>query len=147
MNPFLTQFNGPLTGLLRWPDWEALTRRLADGSDGGWYVYYVGEGLPEAPLPAAHFARFMEELDRLLRADHQEEYLGIIYVDDREQPTFVKVYDPNNLGAACGSSGRRVLPGWTLSRVPPVDLNAEYPNPGGRRRWWQRWLNAAAVPV
>ena len=92
---------------------------------------------PPAPATPVLFERFIEQIGQLLRRDHQETYLGIVYVDDPALPSFVKIYDPNNLGAACGSSGRQVLPGWTLSRCPPVDLHAEYPNPGGRRRWWQ----------
>jgi len=27
----------------------------------------------------------------------------------------------------------RVLPGWVISRCPPVDLPAEFPKPGNRR--------------
>ena len=137
MSSFMSQYNGPLTGLMHWPQWDALTMMLNSVNKGDWYVYYVGEEVPAAPLSSPQFERFMHEIDTLLRSDHQEKYLGIVYADNLEQPDFIKIYDPNNLGAACGSSGLRVLPGWIISRCAPVDLQAEFPNPGGRRRWWQ----------
>ncbi|HEY9147488.1 MAG TPA: hypothetical protein VIQ22_00650, partial [Gammaproteobacteria bacterium] len=113
MNRFITQFNAPLRGLMRWPQWEELQDTLNRKNDGQWYVYYVGEEVPSLPLSVEAFQRFLMELDTLLRRDHQEDYLGIVYADDPAQPGFIKIYDPNNLGAACGSSGHRVLPGWT----------------------------------
>ena len=133
MSHFMRKFNGPLSGLMRWPQLDVLHSALSARNDGGWYVYYVGEEVPSEALGTPQFAQFVDEITQLLRRDHQEEFLGIVYADDLEQPNFVKIYDPNNLGAACGSSGMRVLPGWTLSRCAPVEL----PNPGGRRRWWQ----------
>lgn len=138
MSQFMTQFQGPLYGVLLWPQWDELTGLLTNRSDGNWYVYYVGESVPMAPLSSGHFQHFLGEIDELLRRDHQEEYLGIVYADDIEEPSFIKIYDPNNLGASCGSSGSQVLPGWIISRVQPVDLRAEFPNPGARRRWWQK---------
>jgi len=49
----------------------------------------------------------------------------------------VKIYDPHNLGVTCGYSDNPPLPGWVLSRLAPVDLEAAR-QPAGRRRWWQR---------
>jgi hypothetical protein len=138
MSRFLEQFNAPLRGIMRWPQWEGLRSTLSLENDGRWYVYYVGEEVPSRPLSVEAFERFLTELDTLLRRDHQEDYLGIIYTDNPAQPGLIKIYDPNNLGAACGSSGHKVLPGWTISREQPVDLQAAHPNPGARRRWWQQ---------
>jgi len=133
----MTQYNEPLTGLMRWPQWDGLMARLNNGNDGGWYVYYVGEEVPEDPLSTQLFEQFMAALNTLLHRDHREDYLGIVFVDNIEEPEFIKIYDPNNLGASCGSIGHRVLPGWVISRCPSVDLQAEFPNPGGRQRWWK----------
>jgi hypothetical protein len=141
MSQFMTQYQGPLCGVSLWPQWDELIRLLASRSDGNWYVYYVGESVPAAPLASGHFLHFLSELGELLRRDHQEEYLGIVYADSLEEPSFIKVYDPNNLGAYCGSSGRQILSGWIISRAQPVDLGAEFPNPGARRRWWQKLFN------
>lgn len=78
------------------------------------------------------------EIDALLRRDHDRDRLGIVYVDDRDEPTLVKIYDPNHLGASCGSVGYRVPPGWVLSLDPPSRIDNPAPLPGSRRRWWER---------
>ncbi len=134
---FLRAFNGRLIALRRWEDlarfWETLEQQ-----PNGWYLYAVGESPPTAPIDAQRLHTFILEIDALLRRDHDEAYCGIVYADDHTHPTFVKIYDPNNLGASCGSSGVRVLPGWILSRVPPADLQAAFAPPANRRRWWQR---------
>ena len=73
-----------------------------------------------------------------MRNEHKEDYCGIVYVDDPEEPGFLKIYDPGNLGMVCGSSEAPPLPGWTLSRVAPDDLETLALRPGKRRHWWQR---------
>ncbi|WP_026280247.1 MULTISPECIES: hypothetical protein [unclassified Thioalkalivibrio] len=140
---FLQRFEAGSTGILYWEQLERLWTLLRDRADGGWYVYAVGDTVPVEPVSAEDFRRFIDEVDTLLRQDHDEDYCGIVYVDDREAPEFVKIFDPNNLGSSCGSSGLRVLPGWVLSRVPPVDLEAAMPPTGSRRRWWQRLFGGA----
>ncbi len=147
MTLFISKFNGVLKNVLEWAHWETLTATLKAKSDAGWYVYYVGEEVPADPLPPDRFVRFLEKISDLLRRDHDEPYLGIVYVDDVEDPAFVKIYDPNDLGSSCGSSGRRVLPAWVLSRVAPVDLHAAVPNPGNRRRWWQNLFSRPSKTV
>lgn len=137
MSNYLEKYNGSLTGLMRWSQLDTLTSILNSNNDGAWYVYYVGEDVPSTSIKAEQFKKIINEISELLRSDHREDYLGIVYVDDLETPSFVKIYDPNNLGATCGSSGVRKLPGWTISRDLPVDLHAEFPNSGSRRRWWQ----------
>ena len=140
MSTFLAQYNGPLTGLMRWPQWDSLTATLINDNNGEWYVYYVGEEVPATTLKSDMFEHFMDAMNTLLHRDHQEDYLGIVYVDDVAVPEFIKIYDPNNLGSSCGSIGYHVLPGWILSRCAPVDLKVEFPNTAGRRRWWKGLL-------
>ena len=137
-NPFLAAFDGKLTGAMRWPQLDQLWRAVRDRSDRGWYVYAVGEAPPAEPVNAERLDVILGELDVLLRKDHDEDYCGIVYADDFASPSFIKVYDPNHLGSSCGASGQRVLPGWVLSTMPPVDLQAVMPPPGNRRRWWRR---------
>ncbi|MDZ7750591.1 MAG: hypothetical protein U5S82_02760 [Gammaproteobacteria bacterium] len=139
--PFLQAFDGQFTATLRWPQFDALWARLRDDAAGGWYAYAVGEPPPAAPLAAADLEALLGELEGLLRREHQEDYCGIVYADHLQSPSFVKIYDPNNLGSVCGSSGVRTLPGWILSKLPPVDLQAITP-PAGRRRWWRRFIRA-----
>lgn len=63
-----------------------------------------------------------------------------VYADDHAEPAFVKIFDPGNLGAACGFSAHPPLPGWTLSRLAPDDLTQVSSPPRGRDRRWPRIL-------
>ena len=80
---------------------------------------------------------FVTEIDKLLRKEHDEDYCGIVYADAPSAPTFIKIYDPNNLGVSCGYSDNPPLPGWVMSLIPPVDLPAAQA-PKARRHWWQQ---------
>ncbi len=135
---FLSAFKGSFTSALRWPQLDALWQRLRADAGGGWYLYALGEPPPAEPAKAESVTRFIDEMDALLRAEHDEDYCGIVYSDDPASPRFVKIYDPNNLGVACGFSDNPPLPGWVMSKLRPVDLPAAQPAPKGRRRWWQR---------
>lgn len=138
---FLEKYHGYLKNLLRWDELDRLWDRLRQAPDGVWFAYATGESPPQQPLDAEQLARVIGELDLLLRTEHKESYCGIVYVDDPDAPSLVKIYDPNNLGSVCGSSfGPPPLPGWVLSTLPPTDLKAVLPQPEGRRRWWQRLL-------
>lgn len=145
-DPYLAAFNGKFIGLRSWDDLDELWQAIADqGPERGWYVYAVGEDPPVEPLDRERLADFIAGLDELLRRDHDEDYCGIVYADDPARPRFVKVYDPNNLGAVCGSSASKVLPGWVLSTLRPSDLPAAFPPPANRRRWWRRLVGYQKV--
>ena len=137
-SPYLAAFKGGFTGILRWPQLDELWGRLRDDAAGGWYIYAVGEPPPESVATSGQVATFIDEIDRLLRDEHEEDYCGIVYADDARAPSFVKIFDPNNLGVVCGSSEFPPLPGWILSKLKPIDLPAAVPQPGNRRRWWRR---------
>ena len=99
-------------------------------------------------IPKMRRAQFMartlvdiSEIDELLRAEHKEDYCGIVYADDLQNPTFIKIFDPNNLGVSCGFSDHPPLPGWVLSLSKPEDLPNAFPPPQNRRRWWQRLIH------
>ncbi len=134
---YMTAFRGSFTSALRWHHLDDLWERLRRNPEG-WYVYAVGESPPTETAPPETFLDFLAEIDQLLRAEHDEDYCGIVYADDLQSPAMVKIYDPNNLGVVCGYSENPPLPGWVLSRIPPVDLEAERPPPNNRRRWWQK---------
>lgn len=134
---FLDAYKGRFTNMLHWPDFHQLIERLQGCNDGNWYLYAVGETPPAECASSADGGKFLQEISRLIEKDHDEDYCGIVYVDDRENPSFVKFYDPNNLGASCGSSGKHVFPGWIMSRIPPEDLQLAFPLPANRRRWWR----------
>ena len=136
--PFLAAFRGSFKATLRWHQLEHLWEVLRRDADGDWYVYAVGEEPPGTPADAGQVSRFIDEIDKLIREEHDESFCGIVYADDLENPSFVKIYDPNNLGMVCGYSENPPLPGWVMSKLQPVDLEAAMPPPGNRRRWWQR---------
>lgn len=136
MSDFDTKLNGTLYGLLRWSDWDALLQHLGNERERRWFVYAVGSEPPTVPLNPDALQRVVGEIDKLLRRDHDEDYLGIVYVDDLTTPSLIKIYDPNNLGAACGSIGYKVPPGWILSTDAPSAIATTAPLPGNRRRWW-----------
>lgn len=136
---FSEAFSGFLSGIMRWPELDDLWSRLRAAPGGHWYIYAVGEPPPTEPAGREQLHRFIDELDALLRREHDADYCGIVYVDDPDQPALVKVYDPNNLGSVCGpGSLPPPLPGWVLSRMPPAALQPQQPVTGARRRWWQR---------
>lgn len=143
-NPeFDALFDGMLYSLMSWKQLAEFWARIDTAS--GWYLYALGEGRPEAPADAAHVAAFIREIDTLLHKDHHEDYCGIVYTDDFMHPKIIKIYDPNHLGASCGSSGSRVLPGWVMSLTAPSDLTPSHFVPQNRRRWWQGFLDSIGV--
>lgn len=134
---FTARLSGRFHGVLAWQHLDALWARLRAQPEG-WYVAMSGQAGTDStsPLAAAELDRFVGEVDVLLRREHREDYCGIVYVDNPEQPGFIKIYDPNNLGSSCGGAGG-IPPRWVLSRIPPEPLEDAAPLPGNRRRWWQ----------
>lgn len=136
---FREAFRGSFYGVLRWPELDRLWENLRAQADDSWYIYAVGEPPPDRCAAKSELLNFIDEIDRLLRAEHEEDYCGIVYADDVSSPAFVKIFDPHNLGSSCGfAADGPPLPGWTLSRLQPADLRGRGPLPGNRRRWWRR---------
>jgi len=138
LDPFLSAFRGSFTSALRWPALDALWARVRERAGEGWYLYAIGEAPPRAVSDKAQVLRFIAEIDRLLRTEHDSDLCGIVYADDLAAPSLIKIYDPNNLGVVCGYSDNPPLPGWVMSKLPPVDLPTTQLVAKGRRRWWQR---------
>ncbi len=118
-------FGGKLSGILQWPQFEAIWAALA-ARPQGWYVRdFRSRELPGAPMPPEDFLAFLKTTEEFLRKRHREDYCGFLYVDDKENPTFLKIFDPRKMGSACGCGGA-VSPRWTISSMPP-QLAAEEP--------------------
>jgi len=137
-DPFLLAFRGSFTGIRKWEDLDVFWNTLRNKSDQRWYVYAIGEEVPTEPVTGEKLLHFIEEIDTLLRQEHQEDYCGIVYVDNKTEPAFIKIYDPNNLGVVCGYSDNPPLPGWTITHLPPAELSRDTFLPKNRQRWWQR---------
>ncbi len=142
-HPFLQAFRGSFSGVLRWHQLDELWLRVLMTKQEGWYIYAVGETPPSAPQTDTALETIIHELNILLHREHQEDYCGIVYTDDMQQPRYIKVFDPNHLGSVCGSSGNPPLPGWILSKMQPIDLPAALPQPTNRRHWWQKLFTHA----
>ena len=138
---YLTAFKGRFTSAMRWPQLDDLWHALRGKNDGAWYVYAIGEEPPTEPVDTGKLDTFITEIDALLRREHDHDYCGIVYADNLSDPAIIKIYDPNNLGVSCGFSDNPPLPGWVLSRMPPVDLPEAMQPPNNRRRWWQKIFN------
>ena len=135
---FLSRFHGRFVGVLRWEQLDELWATLLARAELGWYVYHVGAVPPQVTISAEQLQRVVAGIDAMLHHDHEYDYCGIVYTDSLVEPTFIKIFDPHQLGSSCGSSGVTVLPSWTLSLLPPTDLPAALPPPNNRRHWWQR---------
>lgn len=139
-HPFLQQFKGTFSGILQWHQLDDLWQKvLAD--DAQWYIYAVGEVPPQAISDAKQLKTFIHKVDKLLREEHDEDYCGIVYADNRQAPSYIKIFDPSHLGSSCGSSAHPPLPAWILSKQKPIDLPHAFPQPGNRKRWWQKVFN------
>lgn len=138
MSEYLDQFKGNFKSALRWHDLDALWQTLRGVNQGQWYVYHVGEEPPADTTSSDMFDHFISEIDELLRQEHEEDYCGIVYADNLQQPSMIKIFDPHNLGVSCGFSDNPPLPGWVLSTIAPEDLPHAFPPPGNRKRWWQK---------
>jgi len=131
-------FRGRFSGILKWSQLDQLWQAALAHEADRWFIYAVGDTPPTETASVEKLKLFISEVDKLLRNDHGESYCGIVYADDQKNPSFIKIFDPNNLGAVCGSSGNPPLPAWILSRMPPIDLPAAMPQPRNRQRWWQK---------
>lgn len=137
---FTRKLSGMLYGIMKWEQLTAFWEKI--DPKAGWYLYAVGEELPATPADTEHVKAFIAKVDALLRDEHHEDYCSIVYADDLDAPSFVKIYDPNHLGSSCGSSKTLTLPGWVMSQVPPVTLTPSWVVPQGRKRWWQSVLDS-----
>lgn len=141
-NPFIEKSQGKLIGIMQWHQLDELWKVILTTQLNDWYIYPIGDTPPAQHCSEDKFRLFIKEIDTLLKHDHEHDYCGIVYTDNKTQPTFIKIYDPNNLGSACGSNGSPPpLPGWIISKTAPVDLKAIMAPTGSRKRWWQSIFN------
>jgi hypothetical protein len=131
---FRARLSGTFHGILQWQQLDLLWDRIKRGR---WFFYQLGETPPETPLSGEVLALRIDALNTLLRHDHDFDYCGIVYVDEVEKPTLVKVYDPNNLGSACSRSTAPTPPLCILSIARPASVEIQVPAPNNRRHWWQ----------
>ena len=136
-NPFLQAFRGRLKSTLRWHEFDTTLESINQQPED-WYIYQLGTAPPEDTEEAKITQDFTQRINALIRKEHQEDYCGVIYTDSFTEPSFLKIYDPNNLGVSCGFSDNPPLPGWIMSKIKPIDI-PEAMNPAkNRKRWWHK---------
>ena len=90
LNEFHRQMSDFLYSLLEWAQLSEFWTKVDKGA--GWYLYAVGDTVPRAPATPAQVEKFIVEVDALLRCDHRESYCGIVYADNLDKPSFIKIY-------------------------------------------------------
>ena len=136
------QLNGSFTSLLRWPEFDAMWQQLRQSDCDNWYIYNTQDEVPQQTANAEAFKQQLDELASWLKSGHEEDYCGIVYVDNKSEPSFVKIYDPHNLGVVCGISREPIAPAWTLSKAKPCAFKTPKQKTAGN--WWRRWLRIQA---
>lgn len=131
---FHARLKGRFAGMLQWQQLDALWAKVKTGE---WYFYQLGELVPTEVLKGDELVRRIDALNELLRREHDYHYCGIVYADDAEHPTLIKVYDPNHIGSSCSGNAPPSPPGWILSTTPPALIEIHAPIPNSRKRWWQ----------
>lgn len=133
---YKTVFNGKFFGILRWHQldnvWESVLARKQDG----WYIYNTNSSVPKDKINTDQLENEIESIDKRLRTQHDEDYCGVVYVDNLEKPALIKVFDPKNMGTSCSVGGKAPLPEWIISMIPPADLTEEEKP----RKYKKRWL-------
>ena len=128
MSDYIKKYQGRFVGIMQWDDCNALLQKLIEKPQD-WFLYNTLEKVPKDVCPEDFFISELTSIKKIITDEHQERYCGIVYVDDVEMPSFVKIFHPNNLGKSCGSSEHPPIPQWLLSKIKPVDVVKEFGPP------------------
>lgn len=131
--PYLAKFKSQFTGLLRWSELDAFLPQLEKQTESQWYIYDLAQPPPQYPVSETEFHQFLKHINHWLRETHREDFCGVVYVDDKIAPGYIKIFHPKNMGhGTCSISKTCPLPGWVLSTIKPADLYPEQ-SPSS---WW-----------
>lgn len=120
------------TGVLKWDDFDRLWAIVGDHSDG-WFINDFSESPEKTAATKPELLGFLRETEMFIKARSDKDYCGCVYTDDLNAPTFIRIFDPKNMGSACGGSGARIFPKWTLSRIRPDTIPVAVNQSGNRR--------------
>ena len=135
-NPYILANRGSFKGIRHWHELDDFWSHLATLNDSKWFIYDTNQEPPTTPASTSDLLSFIETTNKLLHEQHQEDYCGIVYVDNISNPEYIKIYDPANLGVVCGYSDNPPLPGWILSRLTPCNLHPTKP-----KSFWKKYLH------
>lgn len=128
MSDYIDEFQGRFIGIMQWDDCHELFNKLID-QPTDWYLYDTMTTVPVSTVDSQNFKKSIHDIKNILTEEHQERYCGIVYTNNLESPSFVKIFHPNNLGKSCGSSEHPPIPQWLLSKTPPVDVVEKFGPP------------------
>ncbi|OAD22704.1 hypothetical protein THIOM_001482, partial [Candidatus Thiomargarita nelsonii] len=60
---FQEHYKGRFINMLRWPQLDQLWDKVK-AQPNDWYIYFVGETVPTAPIDATELNQFIEEIDQ-----------------------------------------------------------------------------------
>jgi len=139
MSSYIDEFQGRFIGIMQWDGCDALMKKLIDQPDG-WYLYDTLATAPNQIIDASVFTENVNRIKKILTDEHQERYCGIVYTDDLENPSFVKIFHPKNIGKSCGSSEHPPIPQWLLSKTKPIDVVEKFGPPKERQGFISKFL-------
>jgi hypothetical protein len=140
MSDYFDKFQGRFIGIMQWDDCNALLQKLIE-QPNDWYLYDTLIEVPTQTIDADGFINHVKEIKEILSKEHQERYCGIVYADDIEKPSFVKIFHPKNLGKSCGSSEHPPIPQWLLSKTKPKDVVEKFGPPKEGQGFISKFLN------
>ncbi len=126
--PFWNAYQGRFSGLLQWKDVDALWQDLPE-TGGKWYVFDTSENVPAEPANPAAFQATLHAAELLVNSRRDRSHSGAIYIDNRENPQLVKIFDPVNMGTSCSCSTEPIYPRYILSRIKPDPIPTPAPPP------------------
>lgn len=121
-SPYWAAFQGKFFGVLKWEDVDQFWISLADKNS--WYINDLDKEFVSQKASPAQFSTFLGVAKTLIDSRRDMSMSGAIYTDNIQSPSFVKIFDPANMGSACNISGVRTMPRWILSQIPPEPMPA-----------------------
>lgn len=123
---FIKKFQSRYLGIMAWSEFEDFWAHLTKHSNN-WFYYDTEQTPPDSSVE--NMANELEKIYQIIKDLHQERYCGLVFVDDLIQPSFIKIFHPNNLGKSCGSSEFPALPRWVFSKIRPIDIVKKFGEP------------------
>ncbi len=139
MPSYIDEFQGRFIGIMQWNDCDALLQKLID-QPNGWYLYDTLTSVPNQIIEANVFTENVNRIKEILTNEHQERYCGIVYTNDLENPSFVKIFHPKNIGKSCGSSEHPPIPQWLLSKTKPINVVEKFSLPEEEKSFVSKFL-------
>ncbi|CAB5502790.1 hypothetical protein [Bathymodiolus thermophilus thioautotrophic gill symbiont] len=136
---YLAQFQGRFIGIMQWDDCRALFDKLSSNPND-WYVYDTSKVAPKTVTNTNDFLDTINNIKKIIKSEHQERYCGIVYTNNLDNPDFVKIFHPNNLGKSCGSNENPPIPQWLLSKIKPVEVMVNFNSPSKKKGFISKYF-------